>query len=73
MLPFLQLENKMKIHIVESIYYDEGIPCDGRTYCGISGDYSENLEGCFVQKNESRKSTCLKCIKIFNKENGNFI
>jgi len=63
----------MKIHIVKARYYDEGVPYDGLTYCGITGDYSERLDGCFVDVKNVELATCLKCIKSFNKKNANCI
>jgi hypothetical protein len=51
--------------MIKAIYYDEGVPDGGRTYCGIT-EYSENMEGCFTKNIDD--VSCKKCLMFYNKE-----
>ena len=55
----------MKVHMIKAIYYDEGVPDGGITYCGIT-EYSENMEGCFTKNIDD--VSCKRCLLSYNKE-----
>ncbi len=56
----------MKVHLIKAIFYDEGVPDGGVTYCGLR-KFSEELMENGLTENIS-KATCKKCLNGYKKE-----